>query len=75
MKPGITGLAQVNGRNTLKWSERIEYDLWYVDHYSMWLDLKILAKTIRVVIRREGIALDRRPEICDDLGRKAGGQE
>jgi lipopolysaccharide/colanic/teichoic acid biosynthesis glycosyltransferase len=71
MKPGITGLAQVNGRNTLKWSERIEYDLWYIENYSLWLDFKILAKTFQVVLKREGIVLDRKPEIYDDL-RKNG---
>lgn len=68
MKPGITGLAQVNGRNTLKWSQRIEYDVWYVDHYSLWLDLKILFRTVKVVLLREGVELDRRPEAHDDLG-------
>lgn len=70
MKPGVTGLAQVNGRNTLKWSERIAYDVWYVEHYSLWLDLKILMNTVRVVFKREGIVLDRKPELYDDLGHK-----
>jgi lipopolysaccharide/colanic/teichoic acid biosynthesis glycosyltransferase len=69
MKPGITGLAQISGRNTLKWSERIEYDLRYIENYSLWLDLKILAKTFRVVLKRDGIVLDRKPEIYDDLGK------
>ena len=67
MKPGVTGLAQVNGRNTLKWSQRIEYDIWYVEHYSLWLDLKILLKTIKVVLLREGIVMDRNPHEVDDL--------
>lgn len=67
MKPGVTGLAQVNGRNTLKWSQRIAYDVWYIDHYSLWLDIKILFKTIKVVLLREGIVLDRNPHEVDDL--------
>ena len=67
MKPGITGLAQVNGRNLLKWSKRIEYDLQYIEHYSLWLDLQILFRTVKVVLLREGIVLDRNPEQVDDL--------
>ena len=67
MKPGVTGLAQVNGRNTLKWSQRIAYDVWYIDHYSLWLDVKILIKTVKVVFLREGIVLDRNPHEVDDL--------
>ena len=67
MKPGITGLAQIRGRNQLKWSKRIEYDIEYIDGFSLWLDLKILLATIKVVIRREGIVLDRNPEQVDDL--------
>jgi len=67
MKPGITGLAQVNGRNLLKWSKRIEYDLQYIEHYSLWLDLNILFRTVKVVLLREGIVLDRNPEQVDDL--------
>ncbi len=67
MKPGVTGLAQINGRNTLKWSKRIEYDIEYIENYSLWLDLKILLKTIKVVFLREGIVLDRNPQDVDDL--------
>ena len=56
MKPGITGWALVNGRNVLSWPEKIKLDIWYIDHWSMWLDFKILIKTIWVVIfTREGI--------------------
>ena len=56
VKPGITGWALVNGRNKLTWPERIKLDIWYIDHWSLWLDVKILFKTIRVVIfKREGI--------------------
>ncbi|RII83386.1 sugar transferase [Neopusillimonas maritima] len=55
VRPGITGWAQVNGRNTLNWEERFELDVWYVDHHSLWLDLRILWLTVRKVIQREGI--------------------
>jgi len=56
VKPGITGWALVNGRNVLSWPERIKLDIWYIDHWSIWLDLKILFKTVWVVIfTREGI--------------------
>jgi len=56
VKPGITGWALVNGRNSLSWPERIKLDIWYIDNWSIWLDLKILFKTVWVVIfTREGI--------------------
>ena len=55
VKPGITGWVQVNGRNNLTWEKKFELDVWYVDHWSFWLDLKILALTINRVLRRHGI--------------------
>lgn len=55
VRPGITGWAQVNGRNALSWERRIELDVWYVEHWSLMLDLKILWRTARVVLRREGL--------------------
>jgi lipopolysaccharide/colanic/teichoic acid biosynthesis glycosyltransferase len=55
VRPGITGLQQVNGRNALSWEERFAYDTWYVDHRSFALDLRILARTVVTVLRREGI--------------------
>lgn len=58
VKPGITGWAQVHGRNATDWDERLEMDVWYVDHRSFWLDARILARTIGVVLRREGISAD-----------------
>jgi len=73
VKPGITGLAQVRGRNFLLWSKRIEYDLEYVERYSLLLDLAILLKTAKVVLFREGISLDRNAAQVDDLGRPAEG--
>jgi sugar transferase EpsL len=53
--PGITGWAQINGRNTLSWQEKFRLDVWYVDHWSLWLDVKILVLTIWKVLKREGI--------------------
>jgi lipopolysaccharide/colanic/teichoic acid biosynthesis glycosyltransferase len=55
VKPGITGWAQVNGRASLPWSERIELDLWYVEHRSLELDLRILARTVKMVFSGEGL--------------------
>lgn len=54
--PGITGWAQINGRNAITWEERFAMDVWYVDHWSLWLDIRILAMTLMKVIRREGIS-------------------
>jgi lipopolysaccharide/colanic/teichoic acid biosynthesis glycosyltransferase len=56
VRPGVTGLAQINGRNELSWEQKFELDLWYVEHQSLWLDLKILLKTLVKVFRREGIS-------------------
>jgi len=56
VKPGITGWAQVNGRNAIEWSRKLELDVWYVDHWSLWLDMKILAVTVLKVLRMEGIS-------------------
>ncbi len=55
MRPGITGLAQVNGRNSLEWDKRLEMDVWYVDNWSLWLDIKIACKTIPVWLGAQGI--------------------
>jgi sugar transferase EpsL len=54
--PGITGLAQINGRNAISWEAKFALDLWYVDHWSFWLDLKILALTAWKVLKRDGIS-------------------
>ncbi|RAR47226.1 sugar transferase [Flavobacterium lacus] len=56
VRPGITGWAQVNGRNALSWEQKFDYDVWYVDHVTFWLDLKIIALTLKKVIVREGIS-------------------
>jgi sugar transferase EpsL len=58
VRPGITGWAQVNGRNALNWPERFALDTWYVDNRSLWLDLRILAITAAKVLRRDGISAD-----------------
>lgn len=58
VKPGITGWAQVNGRNATTWDERLAMDVWYVDNRSLWLDVKILWRTVAVVFRRQGISAD-----------------
>jgi len=55
VKPGVTGWAFVHGRNLLSWEERIKYDVWYVENWSLWLDFKILLKTIKIVLLRKGI--------------------
>ena len=56
VRPGLTGWAQVNGRNAISWEEKFRLDLWYVEHRSIWLDLRILALTLRRVIAGEGIS-------------------
>ena len=56
VRPGITGWAQINGRNELSWAEKFKLDVWYVDHRSLWLDIKILLLTVRKVLVREGIS-------------------
>jgi sugar transferase EpsL len=58
VKPGITGWAQVNGRNAISWEEKFKLDVWYVDHCSLWLDLRILALTVFQVFQRTGISAD-----------------
>lgn len=68
MKPGVTGLAQIHGRNSLPWSQRIRYDNEYIDNYSLTLDLKIAARTVPMVLGRRDISLDRNPDDVDDLG-------
>jgi sugar transferase EpsL len=54
--PGITGWAQVNGRNALTWDEKFKLDVWYVDHWSFWLDIRILFLTLWKILKREGIS-------------------
>lgn len=56
VRPGLTGWAQINGRNDMSWEEKLALDVWYVDNRSWWLDLKILARTVPAVLRRDGVA-------------------
>jgi lipopolysaccharide/colanic/teichoic acid biosynthesis glycosyltransferase len=58
VRPGITGWAQVNGRNAISWADKFALDVWYVDHRSLWLDVKILWSTVRKVMYREGITAE-----------------
>lgn len=58
VRPGITGWAQVNGRNSISWQKKFEYDVWYVDHFTLLLDLKIIFLTLKKVLIKEGISAD-----------------
>ncbi|MBQ0753733.1 MAG: sugar transferase [Gammaproteobacteria bacterium] len=58
VRPGITGWAQVKGRNTLSWDEKFELDVWYVDNQTIWLDIKILFLTVKTVLFRKGVSAD-----------------
>lgn len=58
VKPGLTGWAQINGRNAISWDQKFEYDVWYVDHMSLWLDIKIIALTFWKLLKREGISAE-----------------
>lgn len=68
VKPGITGWAQVNGRNAVSWEDRFKLDVWYVDNHSLWLDLKILFKTVAAVFKREGITQQGRATMDEFMG-------
>ena len=63
MRPGITGWAQVNGRNDLSWSEKLEYDVEYIEKFSLWFDIKIFLKTVAVVFKQDGIAFTKNDAI------------
>jgi lipopolysaccharide/colanic/teichoic acid biosynthesis glycosyltransferase len=73
--PGITGWAQVNGRNALSWDEKFALDVWYVDHWSFVLDLKILGLTLLSVVRRDGISQDGHVTMPEFMGSASGGAE
>lgn len=68
VRPGITGWAQVNGRNETTWEERFRRDVWYVDNWSLWLDLKILWLTVIKVLRRDGISRQGHATMPEFLG-------
>lgn len=71
LRPGITGWAQIHGRNTLSWEQRFELDVWYVDNRSIWLDIKILGITAWKVFRREGINQVGHATTAEFLGKQA----
>lgn len=66
--PGMTGWAQIHGRNILSWEERFRHDVWYVDHWSVWLDIKIIYLTIWKVLRREGISQPGQATMTEFMG-------
>lgn len=66
--PGITGWAQINGRNTISWPEKFKLDVWYVDNWSLWLDLKILFLTVWKVVKKEGISQTNHATMEDFMG-------
>lgn len=70
VKPGVTGWAQINGRNAISWEDKLELDVWYVDHLSLWLDFKILVLTLTKVIKREGISQDGHVTMTEFMGEK-----
>jgi len=71
VRPGITGWAQINGRNALSWEEKFALDVWYVDNRSLWLDIKILFLTIKRVVMRDGISADGEVTMPKFTGRKS----
>ncbi|QGZ30562.1 sugar transferase [Stutzerimonas stutzeri] len=70
VRPGVTGWAQINGRNALSWEEKFKLDVWYVDNQSLWLDLKIIFRTIKKVIVRDGISAAGEATMPKFTGRK-----
>jgi lipopolysaccharide/colanic/teichoic acid biosynthesis glycosyltransferase len=66
--PGITGWAQINGRNALSWEEKFQLDIWYIDHWNLWLDFKILVLTVIKVLKREGITQTNHVNMSEFLG-------
>jgi sugar transferase EpsL len=73
VRPGITGWAQVNGRNALTWEDKFKLDVWYVDHVGLWLDVKILVMTAWKVVRGEGISHPGQATMSEFLGGSAAG--
>ena len=71
VRPGITGWAQVNGRNAISWEEKFAHDVWYVDNFSFALDLKILAMTFWKIIKREGISQEGQATMTEFMGTEA----
>lgn len=72
VRPGVTGWAQVNGRNSLSWDEKFKLDVWYVDNRSLWLDIKILFLTVKKVLVRDGISAEGEATMSRFMGNDAG---
>jgi lipopolysaccharide/colanic/teichoic acid biosynthesis glycosyltransferase len=70
LKPGMTGWAQVNGRNAISWEDKFKLDTWYVHHQSLWLDIKIMILTINKVLKRDGISADGEATMTKFMGQK-----
>jgi hypothetical protein len=75
VKPGITGWAQVNGRNAITWEQKFELDVWYVDNWSLGLDLKIVALTLWKTLKREGINQPGRATMEEFMGSSLAGSQ
>ena len=71
VKPGITGWAQINGRNAITWDKKFEYDVWYVDHQSFWIDIKIITLTFWKILRPEGISQSEQVTMEEFIGIKS----
>ena len=71
VRPGVTGYAQVNGRNSLSWEDKFKLDTWYVEHQSLWLDMKILLKTVKKVIIKDGISAEGEATMTKFTGKPA----
>ncbi|MCP4323693.1 MAG: sugar transferase, partial [Alteromonadales bacterium] len=70
VRPGITGWAQVNGRNAISWEEKFKFDVWYVENQSFWLDIKILFLTVKKVVVKDGISGEGEVTMSKFTGRK-----
>ncbi len=75
VKPGITGWAQINGRNAISWEEKFALDVWYVDHWSVMLDLRILLRTVWTVLLRDGIRAHSHATMPEFLGQQVQSRE
>jgi lipopolysaccharide/colanic/teichoic acid biosynthesis glycosyltransferase len=71
VRPGLTGWTQINGRNTISWEQKFQYDVWYVDHLSFWLDLKIINRTFWLVLRRANVNADGHATMPEFMGNNA----
>jgi sugar transferase EpsL len=66
--PGVTGWAQINGRNAISWDDKFKYDLWYIDHWTFWLDVKIIFLTIWKVLKGDGVSQPGRATMDEFMG-------